>query len=452
MGELWVLLEFGSEDSMKLFQDNTSWIRAKETPGWVPDFMEENDDEEQSDVDSKEGEFKVHDTETNRCYGIIDYEMAMERGGGLMGDFNELKFLKATIREWNKSNMLSVKNVKAKYKEELEALEAIIDRGGFWSKDLYEQDVSLLKYFVMGAGVKAFHWGRWNRFQRIDSLESCKLITVGAKLTQPSLEYSFRRNPRGGVEEDQFNELSALVHDVSLIPMSDRWKWDLRALEDFLGIDIDSIMCVICDNGVETSRHLFFYCCMKVRKRHCKSGTKSNAIFALPGRGSTSSVGRKSNAIFALPGRESTSSVSRKSNAIFALPGRGSTSYVGRKSNAIFALPGGGSTSSVGRKSNAIFALPDHGSMSSVGLYYVGSAFTIINNSHHPLVRDELEWYHANASVTPTIESVFFLRGLYRLATGNQACERLRGGKSSPFSLVTTATATLTRLGGHDDV
>ncbi|GJS92631.1 hypothetical protein Tco_0799599 [Tanacetum coccineum] len=28
------------------------------------------------------------------------------------------------------------------------------------------------------------------------------------------------------------------------------------------GIDIDSIMCVICDNGVETSRHLFFYCCM----------------------------------------------------------------------------------------------------------------------------------------------------------------------------------------------
>ncbi|GJW03941.1 hypothetical protein Tco_1562797 [Tanacetum coccineum] len=106
MGELWVLLEFGSEDSMKLFQDNvsigswfsqlkqatmeftnegriawvevegipfkfwtdntfkrnaTSWIRAKETPGWVPDFMDENDDEEQSDVDSKEGEFKVHD-------------------------------------------------------------------------------------------------------------------------------------------------------------------------------------------------------------------------------------------------------------------------------------------------------------------------------------------------------------------------------------------------------
>nr|GEX50738.1 TPD1 protein homolog 1-like [Tanacetum cinerariifolium] len=37
----------------------------------------------------------------------------------------------------------------------------------------------------------------------------------------------------------------------------------------------------------------------QVRKRHYKSGTKSNAIFAPHGHGSTSSVGRKSNAIFA---------------------------------------------------------------------------------------------------------------------------------------------------------
>ncbi|GKE61618.1 hypothetical protein Tco_1511985 [Tanacetum coccineum] len=65
--------------------------------------------------------------------------------------------------------------------------------------------------------------------------------------------------------------------------MSDGWKWDLESSGDFSvasvrkiiddkslsdvdsktrGIDIDSIMCAICDNGVETSRHLFFYCCM----------------------------------------------------------------------------------------------------------------------------------------------------------------------------------------------
>nr|GEX42549.1 RNA-directed DNA polymerase, eukaryota [Tanacetum cinerariifolium] len=41
----------------------------------------------------------------------------------------KLKYLKTNIREWNKKNMLSAKNVKAKYKDELEALEAIIDKG-----------------------------------------------------------------------------------------------------------------------------------------------------------------------------------------------------------------------------------------------------------------------------------------------------------------------------------
>nr|GEX00091.1 hypothetical protein [Tanacetum cinerariifolium] len=150
---------------------------------------------------------------------------------------------------------------------------------------------------------------------------------------------------------------------------------------------------------------------------------KSNAIFALPGHGSTSSASRKSNAIFALPGHGSTSSVSRKPNAIFALSSHGSPSSVYRKSNVIFALPDHGSTSPVGHKSNAIFALPDHESPSSIGLYYTGSAFIIINPSHYPLVKNKREWYLANASVTPTIEKLFFLRGPYRSNTGNQASE-----------------------------
>nr|GEV92756.1 hypothetical protein [Tanacetum cinerariifolium] len=78
MGELWVLLEFVSEDSMKLFQDNLSigswafWIRAKEAPGWVPDFMEENDDEEQND----DGGFNVH--ESGSCGGDSDVEGVLE--------------------------------------------------------------------------------------------------------------------------------------------------------------------------------------------------------------------------------------------------------------------------------------------------------------------------------------------------------------------------------------
>nr|GEX90494.1 nucleotide-binding alpha-beta plait domain-containing protein [Tanacetum cinerariifolium] len=127
MGEMRVMLEFGTEKSMKLFKDNVSvgswfsqinqasmdfvtegriawvelkdiddqvetcfhskrlcihtkshrsiseefkiifrgkvfWIRAKETPGWVPDFLEDAKDEDQSDVDSKDGRSKVHES------------------------------------------------------------------------------------------------------------------------------------------------------------------------------------------------------------------------------------------------------------------------------------------------------------------------------------------------------------------------------------------------------
>nr|GEU69775.1 RNA-directed DNA polymerase, eukaryota, reverse transcriptase zinc-binding domain protein [Tanacetum cinerariifolium] len=41
------------------------------------------------------------------------------------------------------------------------------------------------------------------------------------------------RVPRGGVEQEQFDELSALVHDVTLTPMSNRWIWALESSGDF---------------------------------------------------------------------------------------------------------------------------------------------------------------------------------------------------------------------------
>ncbi|GKB50974.1 RNA-directed DNA polymerase, eukaryota [Tanacetum coccineum] len=133
------------------------------------------------------------------------------------------------------------------------------------------------------------------------------------KVAQPSLAFSFRRAPRGGVEQEQFDEIVALVNDVILAPISDRWTWTLESSGDFSvasvrkliddksipvvdyktrwikyvpikvnvhawkvksdslptrfnisrrGIYIDSIMCAICDKGAETSSHLFFSCCM----------------------------------------------------------------------------------------------------------------------------------------------------------------------------------------------
>nr|GEW79171.1 RNA-directed DNA polymerase, eukaryota [Tanacetum cinerariifolium] len=128
-----------------------------------------------------------------------------------------------------------------------------------------------------------------NRFPRLYTLESCKRITVGEKTRQPSLEFSFRRNTIGGVEQEQLGDLVTLMHDVSLSPMADRWTWALENSGEFIvssvrkhiddklipgvgsktrfnvsrrGKHIDSIMCAVCDQGVETSRHLFFSCNM----------------------------------------------------------------------------------------------------------------------------------------------------------------------------------------------
>nr|GFA68156.1 RNA-directed DNA polymerase, eukaryota [Tanacetum cinerariifolium] len=55
-----------------IFRGRDFWIRAKEAPGWVPDFMEENDDEEQND----DGGFNVH--ESGSCGGDSDVEGVLE--------------------------------------------------------------------------------------------------------------------------------------------------------------------------------------------------------------------------------------------------------------------------------------------------------------------------------------------------------------------------------------
>nr|GEX76195.1 nucleotide-binding alpha-beta plait domain-containing protein [Tanacetum cinerariifolium] len=74
MGEFWVMMEFANKESIKKFRENMDrsiseefkiihrgklyWIRARETPGWVPDFTEEPDDDDQDDTNSNDDGFK----------------------------------------------------------------------------------------------------------------------------------------------------------------------------------------------------------------------------------------------------------------------------------------------------------------------------------------------------------------------------------------------------------
>ncbi|GJY97005.1 RNA-directed DNA polymerase, eukaryota, reverse transcriptase zinc-binding domain protein [Tanacetum coccineum] len=146
------------------------------------------------------------------------------------------------------------------------------------------------------------------RYPRVYALEMCKSITIGGKLAHPNLSDSFRRYPRGGAEFSQFGEFSALMHQVIRAPMADRWMWTRNSSGEFTvasvrqfiddkicigrdhkttwirfipnkvnihawkvmlnalptkfnisrrGIQIDSIICVNCGIGVETTNHLF---------------------------------------------------------------------------------------------------------------------------------------------------------------------------------------------------
>nr|GFC36021.1 RNA-directed DNA polymerase, eukaryota, reverse transcriptase zinc-binding domain protein [Tanacetum cinerariifolium] len=70
-------------------------------------------------------------------------------------------------------------------------------------------------------------------YQRIYALETCKLVTVSKKLTDSSLDNSFRRKTRGGVEQVQYNALSDLVHAVTFMSLSDRWVWYLESSGEF---------------------------------------------------------------------------------------------------------------------------------------------------------------------------------------------------------------------------
>ncbi|GKC52468.1 RNA-directed DNA polymerase, eukaryota [Tanacetum coccineum] len=150
-------------------------------------------------------------------------------------------------------------------------------------------------------------------YPRMYALETCKSVKVGTKLAHSSLDFSFCRRPRGGVQQEQYGALSGQVHDVTLVPLSDRCKWSLENSGDFSvasvrkmiddkmlpdvttkprwiksdpikvnvhawkvkidllptrlnisrrGMDIDSITCSICDSGVESSSHVFFTCHM----------------------------------------------------------------------------------------------------------------------------------------------------------------------------------------------
>ncbi|GJU55348.1 RNA-directed DNA polymerase, eukaryota, reverse transcriptase zinc-binding domain protein [Tanacetum coccineum] len=148
-------------------------------------------------------------------------------------------------------------------------------------------------------------------YPRLYALEPCKSITVAEKLGHTNLASSFRRQPRGGIEQEQFLHLLTRLDDISLVDMRDMWSWSMDGTWEFFivsvrktidesylpevssktrwikimpikinihawkvkmdclptrlnisrrGMDIKSIPCLSCGMGVESTSHVFFTC------------------------------------------------------------------------------------------------------------------------------------------------------------------------------------------------
>ncbi|GJU57959.1 hypothetical protein Tco_1235725 [Tanacetum coccineum] len=69
--------------------------------------------------------------------------------------------------------------------------------------------------------------------RKLFNLDLQKDASVAQKFQNPDFVVSFRRRPRCGIEESQFQEISLLLSSVVLSSYSDRWSWTLNGHGDF---------------------------------------------------------------------------------------------------------------------------------------------------------------------------------------------------------------------------
>nr|GFC21231.1 RNA-directed DNA polymerase, eukaryota [Tanacetum cinerariifolium] len=182
-------------------------------------------------------------------------------------------------------------------------------------------------FYGVGGSDRKFAWIGWNMvltsknnggevalkvlYKRLYALEMCKSISVAEKMGHPSLSHSFRKMPRGGVEQKNYGLLCSKVADLVLPNILDRWCWSLEGSQEFSvrssrilidntilpkaevptrwlkvvpikvnvhawgvcldklptratlslrGMDILSIVCPLCNSAMKSSSRIFFTC------------------------------------------------------------------------------------------------------------------------------------------------------------------------------------------------
>ncbi|GKE04578.1 RNA-directed DNA polymerase, eukaryota, partial [Tanacetum coccineum] len=114
-----------------------------------------------------------------------------------------------------------------------------------WVWRFFSQGVDLLSFVrkKVGDGESSLFWDdTWlgedtlkMKYPRLYALELYKDISMADKMRHPNLYLSFRRQPRGGIEQEKFHELSSRITDVILPQIKDRWVWSLDGSGEFSG-------------------------------------------------------------------------------------------------------------------------------------------------------------------------------------------------------------------------
>ncbi|GKA54163.1 RNA-directed DNA polymerase, eukaryota, partial [Tanacetum coccineum] len=111
------------------------------------------------------------------------------------------------------------------------------------TESLKSRGIDLLRFItpVLGNGVNTSFWDvPWRGevafkelVPRLYALETQKDIKVASKLSHGGLEESFRRVPRGGVEQAQLEILKENMEGCILNSSNDRWSWSLDGSGEF---------------------------------------------------------------------------------------------------------------------------------------------------------------------------------------------------------------------------
>ncbi|GJZ59706.1 RNA-directed DNA polymerase, eukaryota, reverse transcriptase zinc-binding domain protein [Tanacetum coccineum] len=150
------------------------------------------------------------------------------------------KFLSQKDSLWTKV-IVAIHGVGGKIHSELELIWTNLVGFRFELKvrSLQRKGMYVFDYLThkMGNGESTKFWlDHWHTrgifkdiFPRLYALESSKDVTVSSKIGDTSLVRSFRRIPRGGIEQNQFDSLVELVCSVTIVPSADRWNWNLES-------------------------------------------------------------------------------------------------------------------------------------------------------------------------------------------------------------------------------